>query len=154
MIYANILIEDLKNLNSASLKLIGNLEQVNKYLIDKSDIHNLEKSMKALENANGEYQLALLEVDNLVKSTHCKKLSTLVEMSNNDILIDTYNETIELTKKVHEENKNVRSLLELCQKLTNNHINLLFGKTQQPTNYNIDKSNLNKHMLNHFKNTK
>lgn len=154
MVYTNILKEDLSKLNLISSKLLIQLSTVNELLVKKDEIHNLEKAMKALELINTEYQVQLLEVENLVRSTHYNKLSVIVEISDNDELIAIYNETIELTKKIHQENKQVRSLLELCQRLTDNHINLLFGKTQKPTNYNIDKRNLNLHMLNRLKNSK
>lgn len=154
MIYVNILIQDLERLNDISEKLINGIKDMRNVITKKTDIHKLEESIKSIDLLNLEYNNALKEVKDLVDSTHYKKLSDIVETSNNEKLHQTYNKTIQLANQIHSSNKEVQGLLELCQKLNTNHMNLIFGKTQQPTNYNLDKNNLNKHMLNRFKNSR
>lgn len=151
MIYASILNQDLTSLNETTEKLIEYIDLASDLIPNKSNIHKLEITMKDIENINIEYNQKLIEVKNIVESTHFNKLSDLVVASNNDELLETYNKTIDLTRQLHSKNKNLTSLFELCKKITDNHINLIIGKKQEPTNYNFDKNNLNKHMLNQFK---
>lgn len=151
MIYVNILIQDLEKLNEISQALINNLCNMKKVISKKSDIHKLEEYIKTTDILNTDYNNTLQEVKNLVFSTHYKKLSDIVKASNSDELHQIYNQTIHLANQIHREKKDVESLLNLCQKLNTNHMNLIFGKVQQPTNYNLDKQNLNKHMLDMFK---
>lgn len=154
MIYVNILIQDLERLNNISQILINNLQDMRKLITKKSDIHKLEESIKVIDSLNMDYNNSLEEVKDLVYSTHYKKLSDIVKASNSEELRQTYNKTIHLTNQIHRENREVKALLDLCQRLNTNHMNLIFGKVQQPTNYNLDKNNINKHMLNRFKNTR
>lgn len=151
MIYANILKVDLDNLNTTAENLSVLLDKAKDLLSDKSQIHILQDTMKEIENLNIQFNQNLAEVQNIISATHYNKLSEIVIESSNDDLITTYNKTVHFIHQIHQKNKDIHSLLQLCQRLTENHINLLFGKIQQPTNYNFNKNNLNKHLLAQFK---
>lgn len=153
MIYINLISDIFLRLENEGNLLLSSLKNLEELLSNKKDLTELENHIKYIDKLSISFNSIQCELINMINSTHYNKLSTLVTESKNENLQEQLNRIRFLIYDIAIQARSTNELLTLCQKLNYNQLNLLVGKRQEPTNYNFNQTNINKHLFNKIKTT-
>lgn len=153
MIYINLISDIFLRLENEGNLLLSSLKNLEELLSDKKNLTELENHIKYIDKLTISFNSIQRELINMLNSTHYNKLSTLVTESKNENLQNQLNRIRFLIYDIAIQARSTNELLTLCQKLNSNQLNLLAGKKQEPTNYNFNQTNINKHLFNKIKTT-
>lgn len=146
----DILLAELKQINEINKQLLTTLKETPSFLADP-DTEKLRTHFKKQQELSEIQTKQIIEIGDIVHSTHYKNLSELASNSNSQELT---NAVIELKSTMYEilliNNQN-KILIEDCSRITNTQLNLMIGKKQEPTNYNFSSKNINAHLFNKLK---